>query len=58
MECYGKGKSKVLGGNPVPVPLCPQQIPYGLVSGRTLVSAVERPATNRMSHAMVSTHEA
>jgi hypothetical protein len=30
MEWYWKGKPEKLGENPVPVPLCPPQIPHGL----------------------------
>jgi hypothetical protein len=33
-------KTEVLGGKPVPVPLCPPQIPHGLTRDRTLASAV------------------
>jgi hypothetical protein len=36
-----QGKTKVLGGKPVPVPLCPPQIPHGLTRDRTRASAVE-----------------
>jgi hypothetical protein len=33
-------KTEVLGEKPVPVPLCPPQIPHGLTRDRTLASAV------------------
>ena len=29
VEWYWQGKTDVLGEKPVPVPLCPPQIPYG-----------------------------
>jgi hypothetical protein len=35
-----RGKPKYLGGKPVPVPLCPPQIPRGLTGDRTRASAV------------------
>jgi hypothetical protein len=34
----------------VQVPLCPPQIPHGLVSHWIQASAVKRPATNRLVH--------
>jgi hypothetical protein len=34
------GKPKYSGGGPVPVPLCPPQIPHGLTRDRTRASAV------------------
>jgi hypothetical protein len=40
LECYWQGKTKELGDKPVPVPLCPPQIPDGLSSAQTLDSAV------------------
>jgi hypothetical protein len=39
-EWYWRGKTEVLGGKPVPVPLCPPQIPHGLTWDRTRASAV------------------
>ena len=35
-----QGKTEVLGEKPVPVPLCPPQIPHGLARDRTGASAV------------------
>jgi hypothetical protein len=35
-----QGKTEVLGEKPVPVPLCPPQIPHGLTRDRTRASAV------------------
>jgi hypothetical protein len=35
-----EGETEVLGEKPVPVPLCPPQIPHGLTWDRTLASAV------------------
>jgi hypothetical protein len=34
------GETEGLGGKPVPVPLCPPQIPHGLIGERTRASAV------------------
>jgi hypothetical protein len=39
-EWNWQGKTEVLGENPVPVPPCPLQIPYGLTQDRTRASAV------------------
>jgi hypothetical protein len=33
---YLQGKSEELGENPVPVPLCPPQIPHGLTQARKI----------------------
>jgi hypothetical protein len=44
-----KEKPKNSEKSPVPVPLCPSQIPYGLTQVRTRYLLGERPATNRMS---------
>jgi hypothetical protein len=41
MEWNWQGKTEVLGEKPVPVPLCPPQIPHGLARDRTRASAVE-----------------
>jgi hypothetical protein len=41
VELNWQGKTEVLGEKPVPVPLCPPQIPYGLTRDRTRASAVE-----------------
>jgi hypothetical protein len=35
-----RGKTEVLGEKPVPVPLCPPQIPHGLTRDRTRASTV------------------
>jgi len=41
MEWYWQGNGEVVGGNPVPVPLCPTQISHSLTRGRTRASAVK-----------------
>jgi hypothetical protein len=38
---YWQGKTEELGNKPVPVPLCPLQIPHGLNRARTRASAVK-----------------
>jgi hypothetical protein len=43
------GGTEELGGKPVPMPVCPPQIPYDLTQARSRVSDVE-VATNRLSH--------
>jgi hypothetical protein len=40
VEWNWQGKTEVLGENPVPVPLCPPQIPHGLNRDRTRASVV------------------
>jgi hypothetical protein len=40
VEWNWQGKTEVLGGKPVPVPLCPSQIPHWLTRVRTRASAV------------------
>jgi hypothetical protein len=40
VEWYWQGKTEVMGGKPVTVPLCPPQISHGLTWDGTLVSAV------------------
>jgi hypothetical protein len=40
VEWNWQGKTEVLGENPVPVPLCPPQIPHGLTRDQTQASAV------------------
>jgi hypothetical protein len=40
VEWNWQGKTEVLGEKPVPVPLCPPQIPHGLIRDRTRASAV------------------
>jgi hypothetical protein len=51
VEWYWQGKTEELGENPVPVPLCPPQIPNGLNRARTRASAVRdrRPTTSAMA---------
>jgi hypothetical protein len=40
VEWYRQGKTEELGEKPVPVPLCPPQIPHGLTQAWTRASAV------------------
>jgi hypothetical protein len=40
VEWYWQGKAEQLGEKPVPVPLCPPQIPHGLTLAWTRASAV------------------
>ena len=40
VEWNWQGKTEVLGEKPVPLPLCPPQIPHGLTRNRTRASAV------------------
>jgi hypothetical protein len=40
VEWYWQGKTEELGDKPVPVPLCPPQIPHWLIRARTRASAV------------------
>jgi hypothetical protein len=40
VEWYWQGKTEELGEKPVPVPLCPPQIPHGLTRARNWASAV------------------
>jgi hypothetical protein len=40
VEWNWRGKPEVLGEKPVPLPLCPPEIPYGLTRDRTRASAV------------------
>jgi hypothetical protein len=40
VEWYWQGKTEELGKKPVPVPLCPPQIPRGFTRARTRASAV------------------
>jgi hypothetical protein len=44
------GENRQLGEKPVPVPLCPPQISYGLDLGSNPGLRGERPANNRLSH--------
>ena len=56
VEWNWQGKTEVLGEKPVPVPLCPPQIPHGLtrdsaVRGRRLTAWVmARPPTQVITH--------
>ena len=50
VEWHWQGKTKIPGENPVPVPLCPPQIPHGMTQDRTRALRGERRATNRLSH--------
>jgi hypothetical protein len=44
---------KLTGEKPVPVPLCPPQIPHGRTPGPKPGLRGERPATNHLSHGTV-----
>jgi hypothetical protein len=50
VEWNWQGKTEVLGVKPVPVPLCPPQIPYGLTPESNPCLHGERPATNCLRH--------
>jgi hypothetical protein len=50
VEWHWQGKPDVLGEKPVPVPLCPPQIPHGPTPGSNPSLRSERPVTNRLSH--------
>jgi hypothetical protein len=50
VELNWQGKTEVLGEKPVPVPLCPPQIPHGLTPGSNPGLRGGRPAANRLSH--------
>jgi hypothetical protein len=43
------GEQKYLGGKPVPVQLCPPQIPHGLTPESNPALRGDSPATNRLS---------
>jgi hypothetical protein len=43
-------ETEVLGEKPVPLPLCPPQIPHGLTPVSNPGLRGGRPATNRLSH--------
>jgi hypothetical protein len=45
-----RGKTEILGEKPVPVPLCPPQIPHGPTPGSNPGLRGEMTATNRLSH--------
>jgi hypothetical protein len=53
MEWNWQGKTEELGEKPVPVPLCPPQIPHGLARDRTPGLRGGRPAANRLSYGIV-----
>jgi hypothetical protein len=44
------GKAEVLGEKPVPVSLCPPQIPHGLTPGSNPGLRGGKSAANRLSH--------
>jgi hypothetical protein len=44
------GENQRTRGKPVPVPLCPPQIPHGLTPGSNPGLRGGRPAANRLSH--------
>jgi hypothetical protein len=48
VEWNWQGKTEEVGEKPVPVPLCPPQIPRGLTANPGLRGG--RPAANRLSH--------
>jgi hypothetical protein len=54
MENHGgmilMGKTEELGGKPVPVPLCPPQIPRGFTWAKKTRVRFQRPATSHLSH--------
>jgi hypothetical protein len=56
VEWNWQGKTEVLGEKPVPVPLCPPQIPHGLTPGSNPGLRGERPVTNRPSHGTAIFH--
>jgi hypothetical protein len=41
MENLRNDNDQILGGKPVPIPLCPPQIPHGQVRGTAKVSLVK-----------------
>jgi hypothetical protein len=49
VERYWQGKTEELGEKPVPVPLCPPQIPHSDPSTNSGLRG-DTPATNRLSH--------
>jgi hypothetical protein len=50
MEWNWQGKAEVLGEKPLPVPLCPPQIPHGLTPGPNPGLRGGRPAANSLSN--------
>jgi hypothetical protein len=52
---YWQGKTEELREKPVPVPLCPPQIPHGLNRALNPGLCGERPATNDLSHGTAHT---
>jgi hypothetical protein len=55
VEWNWQGRTEVLGEKPVPVPLCPPQIPHRLTLGSKSGLRGGRPAANRLSHGTAST---
>ena len=55
VEWYWQAKTEILGQKPVPVPLCPLQIPYGFDLEFNPGLQGERPAINCLGHGMVKT---
>jgi hypothetical protein len=49
VERYWQGKTEDLGEKPVPVPLCPPQIPHSDPNANSGLRG-DTPATNRLSH--------
>jgi hypothetical protein len=65
VEWYWQGKTEELRGRPVPVPICPPQIPHGLTQAGTRDSVVKCQAqddtqnrTKRQNHEYSSTADA
>ena len=56
VEWNWQRKSEVLGEIPVPLPLCPPQIPRGVTSGSNPGLRGERLATNRLRHGTARIH--
>jgi hypothetical protein len=57
VEWKWQGKTEELGEKPVPVPLCPPQIPHGLTPASNPDLRGGRPAANRLGHgADISKH--
>jgi hypothetical protein len=56
VECNWQGKTEVLGEKPVPVSLCPPQIPHGLTRGSNPDLRDGRPVANRLSHGLFNYH--
>jgi hypothetical protein len=56
VEWYWQEKTEELGEKPVPVPLCPPKIPYGLTRGVNPGLSGDRPATNDLCHGTAQTY--